>query len=376
MANQEHAGSNGSEAVRQLNSWKAIAAYLGKGVRTVQRWERDYGLPVRRVGRGGTEVYAFPAEIDAWRDTEASRRAFAGKGDSAERTFAPVADAATPATEAVPTAARGFRAGRPLRRAVLIAGTLVLVAVAAAGAWLVVAVKDALRFGDGKRYPPPFLVLRAFVTRMEDGRKALWGVSVQFPEFPCALERLDARTGAPLSQYWSSGYITSIVPWTFHGRSVVLVGGQQNERWSSSLAVLDAANPSGTSPAELPKYRCDTCSPATPPLAFLSFPQPPEFAPLQYRPGVMAIVPDEANGINVQVAEAMADLDGAPRYTVVNYSLGPDLRLIRAEPADGYVALYDHLVRVGMLPGSFPRERVGQGLAPLVRWDRTRFVAQ
>jgi len=30
-----------------LNSWKEIAAYVGRGVRTVQRWERELGFPVR-----------------------------------------------------------------------------------------------------------------------------------------------------------------------------------------------------------------------------------------------------------------------------------------------------------------------------------------
>jgi excisionase family DNA binding protein len=32
-----------------LTSWKEVAAYLGKGVRTVQRWEKHDGLPVRRI---------------------------------------------------------------------------------------------------------------------------------------------------------------------------------------------------------------------------------------------------------------------------------------------------------------------------------------
>jgi hypothetical protein len=31
-----------------LCSWKEIAAHTGKGVRTLQRWEREHGLPVRR----------------------------------------------------------------------------------------------------------------------------------------------------------------------------------------------------------------------------------------------------------------------------------------------------------------------------------------
>lgn len=55
-------------AVQQrLDSWKEIAAHLGRRVRTVQRWEREEGLPVRRHAhrRRGT-VYALVEELDAW----------------------------------------------------------------------------------------------------------------------------------------------------------------------------------------------------------------------------------------------------------------------------------------------------------------------
>ena len=52
----------------RLDSWKEIAAYLNRGVRTVRRWERDEGLPVHRhVHRVLGSVYAFKPEIDAWR---------------------------------------------------------------------------------------------------------------------------------------------------------------------------------------------------------------------------------------------------------------------------------------------------------------------
>ena len=54
-------------AADRLNSWKEIAGYLSKGVRTVQRWEAQMGLPVRRLGReGGEIVYGLRSEIDAW----------------------------------------------------------------------------------------------------------------------------------------------------------------------------------------------------------------------------------------------------------------------------------------------------------------------
>jgi hypothetical protein len=49
----------------RLDSWKEIAGYLKRGVRTVQRWERVRGLPVHRLGRQGS-VFAYKAELDAW----------------------------------------------------------------------------------------------------------------------------------------------------------------------------------------------------------------------------------------------------------------------------------------------------------------------
>jgi phage terminase Nu1 subunit (DNA packaging protein) len=50
-----------------LNSWKEIAAYLGRGVRTVQRWERELGLPVRRPrGKDRSAVIALKSDLDKW----------------------------------------------------------------------------------------------------------------------------------------------------------------------------------------------------------------------------------------------------------------------------------------------------------------------
>jgi TolB-like protein/tetratricopeptide (TPR) repeat protein len=51
----------------RLESWGEIAAYLRRDVRTVQRWEHSYGLPVRRlvIGKMG-QVYAYRSELDRW----------------------------------------------------------------------------------------------------------------------------------------------------------------------------------------------------------------------------------------------------------------------------------------------------------------------
>jgi len=71
-----------AEADDRLDSWKEIAAYLRRGVRTVRRWEREEGLPVHRhVHRVAGSVYAYKSEVDRWRDarrtpapTSAARR--------------------------------------------------------------------------------------------------------------------------------------------------------------------------------------------------------------------------------------------------------------------------------------------------------------
>ncbi len=50
-----------------LNTWKEIAAYLGRGVRTVQRYEHDLGLPVRRPrGTSRSAVIALTTDLDEW----------------------------------------------------------------------------------------------------------------------------------------------------------------------------------------------------------------------------------------------------------------------------------------------------------------------
>jgi TolB-like protein len=51
----------------RLDSWKEIAGYLKRGVTTVQRWEKEEGLPVHRLAhaRAGS-VHAWTSEIEEW----------------------------------------------------------------------------------------------------------------------------------------------------------------------------------------------------------------------------------------------------------------------------------------------------------------------
>jgi hypothetical protein len=60
-----------------FSGWKDIAAYLGKGVRTVQRYEIELGLPVRRpAGKSWGSVVATKVELDAWVSASPIRETF------------------------------------------------------------------------------------------------------------------------------------------------------------------------------------------------------------------------------------------------------------------------------------------------------------
>ncbi len=94
----------------RLDSWKEIASYLKRGVRTVQRWEHTAGLPVHRLpqDRQGS-VFVYKSELDAW---------WAGRSQTDAPSGEPEADVAPPAAR---------------RRRPLWAAALVLLAAACLG---------------------------------------------------------------------------------------------------------------------------------------------------------------------------------------------------------------------------------------------------
>jgi hypothetical protein len=81
-----------NERSQFLSGWKEIANYLRKGTRTVQRYERKFGLPVRRpAGKPWGSVLATRGELDAWANASSIREAY--------RLATPVSNSAYPARE-------------------------------------------------------------------------------------------------------------------------------------------------------------------------------------------------------------------------------------------------------------------------------------
>ena len=56
------------DANDRLVGWKEIAEFLRKSVRTVQRWERELGLPIHRVhtSDSGQSVFGLRRELEEW----------------------------------------------------------------------------------------------------------------------------------------------------------------------------------------------------------------------------------------------------------------------------------------------------------------------
>jgi hypothetical protein len=75
---EQHHLMGQNESNGHLDSWKQIALYLGREVRTAQRWEKTERLPVHRhVHQKNGSVYAFKNELDAWRESRSTTNASA-----------------------------------------------------------------------------------------------------------------------------------------------------------------------------------------------------------------------------------------------------------------------------------------------------------
>jgi hypothetical protein len=69
-----------------FSGWKEIANYLRKGVRTVQRYERERHLPIHRPANSTGSVIATKAELDGWITTSPIRLVYVAKNWPSEQT--------------------------------------------------------------------------------------------------------------------------------------------------------------------------------------------------------------------------------------------------------------------------------------------------
>lgn len=81
----------------RLDSWKEIAAYLNRDIRTVQRWEKTADLPVRRLQKPGLRaVFAYSLDLDEWLEKQAGSLPAIDTNEQTESEPDPEPLAATP----------------------------------------------------------------------------------------------------------------------------------------------------------------------------------------------------------------------------------------------------------------------------------------
>jgi Tol biopolymer transport system component len=251
----------------RLDSWKEIAAYLRRGVSTVQRWERDEALPTHRLHHSKLgSVYAYKSEVDAWlcdRRQRIGDNAFRDGMDpegpsGGERRADAEAGPAPPAGEGL-IGSRASRDAAPGRRSLLswMAVAAALVAVLAAVGGLVSSPKPSVSPGPPRTFPlTSSRGLERHPALSPDGHKLAYVSNEVGPTFDVYTKDVESPTALRLT---TSPESECCPAWSPDQRSVAFLRLVGNEAvlltvpasglsWSPDgrwLAYSDRASPTG-----------------------------------------------------------------------------------------------------------------------------------
>ncbi len=175
------------ESQRDLSSWKEIADYFDVSVRTVQHWEEQRGLPVRRLPGGARgRVFANISELEAWKrsSVQVSGREDGSPGHSpgTQDVERRVANAAQP-----PKLTAALRILRVRRRTLYVILGVVLV--------LSAAIPVSRLFVRDKR-PAQWSVTNASFIVYDEKNDELWRKVYEKPLDPLSYDRRVQNTGA------------------------------------------------------------------------------------------------------------------------------------------------------------------------------------
>jgi hypothetical protein len=384
-------------ANERLDSWKAIARYLGRDRTTVMRWERTAGLPVRRVqGGAGRSVFAYTEDLDQWlaggaiAHLAAARETDTRSTSRSLRWLPAVAAAILLAAALTPWWRRDAAA---IATATLVGEHIVAADAGGRELW-----RYALPHIDGNIVPARLLVtdidgddrrelLAAvhFMKRAGDGYGAVmafegngrlrWQRSLMdryefgaevfapawFPEdilvyrsrgstriavaqhhhtwWPGVVVTYDAN-GQALDRFVNAGWIRGLNI-SADGRHL-LAAGISNSFGGAALAVLDAARPGGTSPAGGSLPVCSNC-PAGNPVAYFVAPWSDLARPSDTPNAVIQV--DREGGIQWRAIQRV-ERDGKDPEVIIG--LSPTFALVRQDENGYFTELRAALSRPGV----------------------------
>lgn len=373
----------------RLDSWKAIADYLGRDRTTVMRWERTAALPVRRVqGGAGRSVFAYKDELDGWLAGGGNAAAHVPISDDAAahpRSFRwPIAGAASIILAAA--LAMWWSGDSPaIANASLVGEQIVAVDASGQEVWrrplphidgyvvparmLVADIDDdnqsevlaALQFmkhgghgygavmvfeanGElrwqrslddrytfgGKEYAPAWFPEDMLVYRA-GGSTRIAVAEHHHTWWPGVVAIYDSN-GQPIDRFVNAGWIRSL-NMTLDGR-YLLAAGITNTFGGAALAVLDRDHPGGTSPSDggsLPA--CSNC-PRGNPVAYLVAPWS-DLARPSDTPNMLVQV-DNQGGIQWHAMQRGQENGKAPEVII---GLSSSLTLVRKDVNDYFAEL-------------------------------------
>lgn len=228
----------------------------------------------------------------------------------------------------------------------------------------------------GEAYDPPFLDPAVVLVPETTGRKTLWIRWNHHLMFPSALQKVTSK-GEPQGEFWVNGHIQHFMPAMSKGRRVMLLTAYNNEKWGVSLAAIDYENPSGSMPAESPKYRCDDC-PAGQPRELIVFPRMEISRVKETRPMPSHIKLGSGESVTTSVDHLRVPIPGVRNGVDVAsaiYGVDADWNLTTAEASDSYRHMHARLRENGLVNHEFGL-RDERELLPVLRWDGRRFRPQ
>jgi hypothetical protein len=229
----------------------------------------------------------------------------------------------------------------------------------------------SVTFGS-ETFGGPFVPSRLYVAHHGTGADDLWLISTHHEFFPSVLQRIDAN-GRVLAEYWTNGHIDTVGSYMSGGVRYMAVGSTNNETRRPQLTLLDYNSPSGSAPADDPKYLCSDCG-AGEPVSVLLFARGDLWDWLDSLAVVSALKPAANGALDVVVH--------AGQVAVPNYGSSIDWTVIYRVRSDGKVDLevgedYRNAHRVlfdaRFLGHPFGEQDIRQ-LNDVLTWDAGDFV--
>ena len=393
----------------ELVSWKEIARRLGRSVRTVQQWEKERGLPVRRVPGAHGGVFIRRDDLERWlaetegertKETASSRapdrRTVLFAAGAAIALFATVAWWTTPELRSAvawrvegDTVVAMDSLGAEIWRTELVGGLtrdesavvrvsgqfvdldedgsmeLLLVQVPRLpeqGDTLICLSSDGeelWRYRPGiavstaqHEYNDVFLISTVKTGRLADGSRVLVVASHHYLYYQSRIVALSVE-GTAVGDYLHAGHIGSgdrqmqVVDADGDGASEIYAAGVNNARAQATLVVLDPETMRGAGAEPDPDYQFRDL-PAGRETARLFF-QRSSVNRAEDRFNVAYDVLVGANGGATTITVAVREATFAPGDPTVHYELGHDLQLRAISLSDTFIGAHQKLSREGQV---------------------------